>query len=532
MTVHAKTRRTQKIRKTRRNGKTRVTRKAQRKGSIPKLEKELGISVYPNSINEYHGTKVFMAREKKGKFLYAVSDSDDESAFKGFEGEVIRATGGEVMKKCPVNHHNAEALQKICPFTKPVTIGLKNSYGFGDRLGLANPGHLRALKGYKFMPVLAQQSIRELTRTQRTPEEVMDAAVWAAFQEGYKDGFGADADHLKTTDDVDRLMKAGFTMFTIDPSDHVVNGVAEISEPDLLRRVAGLPWSDFGDSYENLLARYESKSTKLRGGYSITSTKRSVLEACLKYMAAIINVKRIHNHLKTKHADHDCEIEVSIDETDTVTTPFEHFFIVNELKRMGVGFVSLAPRFVGDFEKGIEYKGDIELFKEHYLQHAAIAEYFGFYKISFHSGSDKFRIYEAVGAMKQTRIHVKTAGTSYLEALKVVAMKDPKLFREILDYALSLFDTERKSYFVSADMKKIRPGAQYKDNELAGLFDSNDVRQALHVTYGRVLTDRNEKGQYIFRDRIYECLNNNEALHYDLLVKHFDRHLKPFKKWK
>ncbi len=497
-----------------------------------KLEKDLGISVYHGSMNDYHGTRMFMAHHGNDKSLYVISNGNDESTLNRFEGEIIKAPGGERVKKCAMSHHNALALQGIFAFTKAVPIGLRNSYGFGDRLGLANPGHLKALKGYSFVPVLAQQSIRELTRTQRSPEEVMDSAVWSVFQEGYKEGFGADADHLKTTDDVDRLVQAGFTMFTIDPSDHVVNGVTTISEDELTKRVAALPWKEFGNSYENIVSRYESKTIQLGGGYSITATKRQVLEACLKYMAAIVNVRKIHTHLKTKHAKYDCEIEVSIDETDTVTTPFEHFFIVNELKRMGVSFVSLAPRFVGDFEKGIEYKGDIELFKDHYLRHVAIAEHFGFYKISFHSGSDKFRIYEAVGAMKQTRIHVKTAGTSYLEALKVVAMEAPDLFREILDFSVGLFDTERKSYFVSADMKRIKRGADYKDNELAGLFESNDVRQALHVTYGRVLTDKNQKSQYIFRDRIYDCLKRNEGLHYELLVKHFDRHLRPFKNWK
>jgi hypothetical protein len=506
--------------------------RTRREELLSKLEKGLAISVYPNSINDYRGTKLFVARKKADKFLWVVSNGKDESMLEEFEGEIVRAPAGERVKKCPMSHRNALALQKIFPFTTAVPVGLRNSYGFGDRLGLANPGHLRALKGYNFVPVLAQQSIRELTRTHRTPEDVMDAAVWAVFQEGYRSGFGADADHLKTTDDVDRLVKAGFTMFTIDPSDHVVDGVTEIGQEELLRRVKALPWSDFRDSYEDLLGRYEDRTTRLAGGYSVTATTREVLEACLKYMAAIINVSRIHAHLKTNHANYSCEIEVSIDETDTVTTPFEHFFIVSELKRIGVSFVSLAPRFVGDFEKGIEYKGDIALFKDHYLRHVAIAEHFGFYKISFHSGSDKFRIYEAVGAMKQTHIHIKTAGTSYLEALKVAAMKNPPLFREILDYAVSLYESERKSYFVSADMKKIKPGARYEDGELAGLFDSPDVRQALHVTYGRVLTDRNEKSQYLFRDRIYDCLKDNEDLHYELLIKHFDRHLRPFKEWK
>ena len=496
------------------------------------LEKELGISIYADSINDYHGTKFFVARQNAAKFLFVLSNGSDESLMAQFDGDIIKTGDGVLVKKCALSHRNVLSLQKIFPFTRAVPIGLRNSYGFGDRLGLANAGHLRALKGYNFAPVLAQQSVRELTRTQRSPEEVMDAAIWAVFQEGFKNGFGADADHLKTTEDVDRLVEAGFTMFTIDPSEHVINGVSEISHSDLEKRFAALPWTDFGDSSENIIARYIGKATTLGGEYSISATRREVLEACLKYMAAIINVRKIHTHLRAKHAGYECEIEVSIDETDTVTTPFEHFFIVNELKRMGVSFVSLAPRFVGDFEKGIEYKGGIELFKDHYSRHVAIAEHFGFYKISFHSGSDKFRVYEAVGAMKQTFIHVKTAGTSYLEALKVIAMKDPVLFREILDYAVSLYEVERKSYFVSADMKKIKPGAHYRDNELPGLFESNDVRQALHVTYGRVLTDKDKRSQYRFRDRVYDCLKKNENVHYELLIKHFDRHLKPFKNWK
>lgn len=495
----------------------------------------LTVEAYPNSINETEGARIFIGRESWKKYLYIATQGRTVDVAGRFEGENVSvpSTNGKKvgLKRCPMSHHNAKAIQELFPFTRPVAIGLHNSYGFGDRLGLASPGHLRALKGYNFKPMLAQQSIRELTRTQRTPEDVMDAAIWAVFQEGYKDGFGADADHLKTTDDVDRLVKAGYTMFTIDPSDHVVNGVTDLSQSELVKKVNALPWLNFGDSYEKLLGRYKNRTTRLDVANSITATEREVLEACLKYMAAIINFRRIHTHLKTKHANYACEIEVSIDETDTVTTPFEHFFIVSELKRMGVGFVSLAPRFVGDFEKGIEYKGDIELFKDHYLKHVAIAKYFGTYKISFHSGSDKFRVYEAVGSLEQTLIHVKTAGTSYLEALKVVAMRDPDLFREILDFSVSLYDDERKSYHVTADMSKIKPAKDYKDGELEGLFTSTDVRQALHVTYGRVLTEKNSKSEYMFRTRIYDCLERNEDLHYQLLIKHFHKHLAPFKNW-
>src|SRR5687767_3893657 len=85
--------------------------------------------------------------------------------------------------------------------TDPVPLGLKKSFGFGDRLGLATPGHLASARKFDFAPIFAQQSIREMRRTNRTPEEVMAAARSALAAEGYAGRWGADADHLKTPDD-------------------------------------------------------------------------------------------------------------------------------------------------------------------------------------------------------------------------------------------------------------------------------------------------------------------------------------------
>ncbi len=499
--------------------------------SLLKARNQVNVYIYPNSINKKDEAAFFIGKENDEKLLYIITTSDTKMLNK-FNGEVFENTfNGEKLyiKRCSLNHNNVISLQELFPFTRPIPIGLCNSFGFGDRLGLANAGHIRSLKGYNFKAIFAQQSIRELSRTNRTPDDVLDSAVWAVFQEGYRDGFGADADHLKTTKDIDLMEKAGYKTFTIDPSDYILNGVKAINKLDLMKKVAELQWNDFQDTSANLITRYENKKFDFGGGYSLSPSLNEILEACLKYNGAIIHIKNICDYLDKQYSKYDHEIEVSIDETDTITTPFEHFFIVNELKRLNVKFVSLAPRFVGDFEKGIDYKGDIEVFKKEYLKHLAIAKYFGFYKISFHSGSDKFTVYNAVAEINEGFVHIKTAGTSYLEALKVVAIKDPELFREILDFAAGLYETEKKTYHVSADMKKIKPANEYKDEELEKLFESNDVRQALHVTYGRVLTEKNEKSELIFRDRIYVCLIKNEELHYSVLVKHFQRHMNPFK---
>ena len=109
------------------------------------------------------------------------------------------------------------------PARPPQTLGLEPSFGYGDRLGTATPGHLEAhlAHGAGISPIFAQQSIREMERTDRSPAGVLDAAAVALAAGAFDGRWGADADHLKTAADVDATAAAGYTFFTIDPSDHV-----------------------------------------------------------------------------------------------------------------------------------------------------------------------------------------------------------------------------------------------------------------------------------------------------------------------
>lgn len=114
------------------------------------------------------------------------------------------------------------------------TLGLAPSFGFGDRIGTATPGHVEAMNraGKGIEAIYPQQSIREMTRTQRTAPEVMHDALAGAKAAGWTGRVGADADHLKTPDDVDITVAAGFTFFTIDPSDDVDQAADDYSESD------------------------------------------------------------------------------------------------------------------------------------------------------------------------------------------------------------------------------------------------------------------------------------------------------------
>jgi tagaturonate epimerase len=490
------------------------------------------IQVYPLSVNEIEGGLICIGKIGFEKFLFVfLSKNSQNPLWNKFNGEEIslgKDSDSVKLKECKLIHENAIVIKQEFDFTRSKPLGVVDSIGMGDRLGLANPGHIRALKGFAFKPILAQQSIRELTRTQRTPDEVMDAAVWAVLQEGYKDGFGSDADHLKTKEDIDYLMKAGFTMYTFDPSAFVKNEADTLDVAGLDTIIPTLNWATLNTTADNLINSYSGKTFVISKELSITPQEVEVKRALVKYGNSVAHIKELYNHIITNYSKNEFEVEVSVDETDSVTSPFEHFFIASELIRLNVKFISLAPRFIGDFEKGIDYKGDINLFREEYIKHLSITKYFGTYKISLHSGSDKFAVYHVIGSLRDAHTHVKTAGTSYLEALRVVALCEFNLFREILDFACSLYETEKLSYHVTANLTKVKKGSEYSDSELVGLFESTDVRQILHVTFGKTLSDRKPDGSYLFKERIVDCLKRNEELHYQVLEKHFRKHLEPF----
>jgi len=221
---------------------------------------------------------------------------------------------------------------------------------------------------------------------------------------------------------------------------------------------------------------------------------------------------------------YDADFEISIDETVSVTTPLQHFFVANELLDAGVSFATIAPRFCGEFQKGIDYIGDIVQFEKEIKVHAGIARHFG-YKLSIHSGSDKFSVFPIIGRETRGNFHVKTAGTNWLEAMNVVAMNDPSLYREIHSYALTVFDDAKKYYHVTTDLSKIPNISTVKDSDLASLFEINEARQLIHITYGHILSRKNTDGSFLYKDRLYRLLLEHEDKYRNALTKHIGRHL-------
>jgi hypothetical protein len=318
------------------------------------------------------------------------------------------------------------------------------------------------------------------------------------------------------------LETVSWSFFTIDPGEYVDNTAETATLSDLRQALAQRP-PDQQPSATGLV----NKDFNLEG-HHIHFDEHTLLKAMVKYGRAVTHVARLYQHLISVIDPARCELEVSVDETEQPTSHAEHVYIASELKRLGVHWVSLAPRYIGRFEKGVDYIGDVAAFEKDVAVHAAIAREFGPYKLSLHSGSDKFSIYPA--AMRQTRglVHLKTAGTSYLEALRT--SRRWMLFREIYAFARERFDTDKASYHVSAEVSRTPAPENLSDAELPRLLDQFDAREVLHHTYGSVLTERNPDGSYRFYDRVMSLLRANPEAYAQNLEKHFARHLQSFMK--
>jgi len=407
----------------------------------------------------------------------------------------------------------------------PSVIGLKKSFGFGDRLGLATPGHIAACRKTDFVPVFAQQSIREMARTRRSPGDVMADAQRAVLRAAFKREWGADADHLKTEEDVRATAAAGFTFFTFDPSDHVVNAADTMGPEELAGGEKALIAEGVfeGSSLRDL---YLDKRFEIDNGFFLAIDETSLLRAAVKYGRAVGHCAKLAAALREAIGGRPHEIEMSVDESEAPTTPLEHLFVAQELRRRGVDFISLAPRFIGDFEKGVDYRGDLAAFEASIKQHVAIAAFCGPYKLGLHSGSDKFSVYPIFARLCGEMLHVKTAGTSYLEALRVVTRVDKPFFRELVDYCRSRFADDRASYHLSTTQADVDKLAGVADDDLERLFlDRDEGRQLMHVTYGSVLTRGRDARGRPFRERLMEILERHAEMHLDFVERHFDKHL-------
>ena len=468
--------------------------------------------IYPASIHLVAGAIVAMGRDENGRKLLILADGEKKLPA-GFAGEKIFLDTNECGLVAPLSAENAAALHRHFPWCSPRSLrNERTSIGCGDRLGLATAGQLRAAKKFRLAPVLAQQSMRELTMTERTFREVVDDATFMVFSEDYREGYGADGDHLKNIPDIDTALDAGMPMITLDLSEVMNAAAGDWSDDEVRKAFDALP----EDERQSALAGYADQNYVLDGA-KVEISAADARRCAVMYNKALDFAVEVNKHLRQRRGE-EFDLEISIDETTTPTLPSHHLYIARELMLRGVKVSSVAPRFVGEFQKAVDYIGDVAEFERQFKVHARIARAFGNYKISVHSGSDKFAVYPTVGKETQGFLHLKTAGTSWLVAVEVIAEHDPELYRDMHRYAEAHFTEMLKLYHITADLSRIPALDTLKDAELPELIHSHpDARQLLHITYGPILTGE-------LRERFFSAMHRYENAYAEALEKHFDKH--------
>ncbi len=369
------------------------------------------------------------------------------------------------------------------------------SLGLGDRLGLVGSAQLKGItrSGVNAFPVLAQQSPRELGLTGRDFMQVLIDACMGALEYGWTGAIGADADHIKDMERLDEALRAGYTMFTVDVSD-MLGGVEKLDEiSDKLVK----SWAD-----------------KDIGGYILRES--SLIESAYTYQRAMGFVREVWERISTLEVK---ALELSIDEGDIVTTPEAHLYVIEYLRASGVEVSTLAPKFPGQFHKAVDYQGDLEELRRAVEIHVAVINALGGgYKLSLHSGSDKFSVYPVFYELTEGKLHVKTSGTTWLQALKLIAKTEPDKFWKYYDLALEHVQESARRYKLELDRSLLAElRAELSPVEI---FHHDQARQLLHVSYGVLL----EK----FKDEIYQILDEHEVEHYELVSSNIAKHLESF----
>ena len=287
----------------------------------------------------------------------------------------------------------------------------KYTIGIGDRFARQGRAQLQAIlkareSGIDVNPVW-NKSNREHSIIKSKPEEVRAEADTAVAALGFRGAYYVDADHigLKT---VDAFIPAS-DFFTLDVADFV----GKAAEADKV------------ETFLKAVRRYTGSLSipGIDGAFDIS--EETVRETAGKFLLAVQEAGRIYRHIERGKGREGFVTEVSVDETDAPQNPVELFLILAMIAKEGIPVQTIAPKFTGRFNKGVDYVGDLRQFEKEFDEDLSVIGFavreFGFadtLKLSVHSGSDKFSIYPIINRLIKKHnagLHVKTAGTTWLE---------------------------------------------------------------------------------------------------------------------
>jgi hypothetical protein len=371
----------------------------------------------------------------------------------------------------------------------------KYSFGIGDRFAHQGKAQLKAIikakeAGIDMVPVW-NKSYREHQTVGSDHKETKEEAEEAVKALNWQGNYYIDADHINLSN-VDQFMDYA-SFFTIDVADYI----GEKADPREVEK--------FVESNTALLQNREIPGIDSRD--EITENK--IREITEKYLFAIQKAGGIYRYIADKKGRDNIIIEVSMDETDQPQTPAELLLILSGLANEKVPLQTLAPKFTGRFNKGVDYVGDVNEFKKDFEADIRVLDFAvnqfdlpGNLKLSIHTGSDKFSIYQVIGEIIKKYdkgIHVKTAGTTWLAEIIGICLggnEGFELAKRIYRMAYDQVEDLTAAYSTVIDIDKSRlPSPETINNwaseefvdalrHVPGHPDYNPhLRQLMHVSY-------------------------------------------------
>jgi hypothetical protein len=407
----------------------------------------------------------------------------------------------------------------------------KYSFGIGDLFGRQGEALLAAFiesdrLGAEITPVW-NKSPREHINTGTMPASVRQEAKGAAESMLWQKSWFVDADHIKQKT-VDEFIES-CDFFTLDVSDYINLGAAR---EELEEFVAGCE-------------KYANGITIPAGMDELIGGQEAIRAVGDKFLTAVKQAGKLYRHIAAKKGVGNFVIELSMDETDTPQTPLELLFILAAAAQEELPVQTIAPRFTGRFNKGVDYIGDIDKFAGNFERFLAVVEFakeeFGLpkgLKLSMHCGSDKFSIYEPINrALKKfdSGLHVKTSGTTWLEELAGLAISEGeglRIAKHIYARAFSRIDEMSEPYRAVIDIDQRRlplpevvaewDGRRYADelrhDTSCGRYNPH-FRQLLHVGY-KIAGEMGKE----FTDAVADC---ERIIGPNVTENIFQRHIKP-----
>lgn len=390
----------------------------------------------------------------------------------------------------------------------------KYSFGLGDRFAHQGVAQLKAIieakkLGYNFEPVW-NKSNREHTFIHSVPADTRAEADAAVKELGWTEPYYCDADHINLSN-VDKFIDA-CDFFTLDVADYIgeASSKAEV------------------DEFLALNKKYIGKLSIPGIGHPFDITENLLKEIAGKFLFAIKEASNIYKHIVSKKGEGNFVAEVSMDEVNDAQSPVEMFFILSAIAQHKIPVQTIAPKFTGRFNKGVDYVGDVKKFAQEFEEDLLVIDFaikeFGLpdnLKLSVHSGSDKFAIYPIMGDLIKKYdkgIHIKTAGTTWCEEMIGLSMAGDDglaLVKDIYKEGYNNREEMTKPYATVIDIKPEKLPAP----EVVDGWDGTKMAETLrHV-------QSNSNYNPNFRQMIhvgFKLAANRGAKYTDLLKKYSD----------